>query len=88
LPHAALSADDRGGFKSVRQLMEPVIEEMKEAAEAVAAGAEDDGLMLTAVGAVTGALLGSLVQGRWGGQGLLLTASATGCCPPTHRCCC
>ena len=50
VPHAALSADDRGGFKSVRQLMEPVIEEMQEAAEAVAAGAEDDGLMLTAVG--------------------------------------
>ena len=34
--------------------MEPVIEEMQEAAEAVAAGGEDDGLMLTAVGWLAG----------------------------------
>ena len=37
-PAAALSADDRGGFKTTRQLMEPVIEEMQEAA-----AGEDDG---------------------------------------------
>lgn len=42
---AALPADDRGGFKSVRQLMEPVIGEMQEAA----AGGEDDGLLMRAV---------------------------------------
>ncbi|PSC69291.1 THO complex subunit 1 isoform X1 isoform B [Micractinium conductrix] len=40
---SALSADDRGGFKTVRQLIEPVIEEMQEAA----AGGDDAG-MLTA----------------------------------------
>ena len=36
---AALSADDRGGFKSVRQMMEPVIDEMQEEAAAAAAAA-------------------------------------------------
>ncbi|KAL4423622.1 hypothetical protein ABPG77_009209 [Micractinium sp. CCAP 211/92] len=40
---SALSADDRGGFKTVRQLMEPVIEEMQEAA-----AGEDDGLLMRA----------------------------------------
>lgn len=40
---SALSADDRGGFKSVRQLMEPVVEEMREAA-----AGEDDSLLLKA----------------------------------------
>ncbi|KAL4439830.1 hypothetical protein ABPG75_002831 [Micractinium tetrahymenae] len=37
---SALSAEDRGGFKTVRQLMEPVIEEMQEAA-----AGEDDGML-------------------------------------------
>lgn len=41
---AALGADDRGGFKTVRQLMEPVIEEMQEAA-----AGEDDGMLIRAV---------------------------------------
>ncbi|KAI3431826.1 hypothetical protein D9Q98_010579 [Chlorella vulgaris] len=40
---SALSADDRGGFKTCRQLMEPVIEEMRAAAEG-----EDDGLLMKA----------------------------------------
>ncbi|EFN51183.1 hypothetical protein CHLNCDRAFT_55304 [Chlorella variabilis] len=40
---SALSADDRGGFKTVRQLMEPVVEEMREAA-----AGEDDGLLMKA----------------------------------------
>lgn len=44
VPPAALSADDRGGFKTCRQLMEPVIEEMRAAAEG-----EDDGLLMKAV---------------------------------------
>lgn len=43
-PGAALSADDRGGFKTVRQLMDPVIEEMREAA-----AGEDDALLIRAV---------------------------------------
>lgn len=42
---AALSAADRGGFKTVRQLMDPVIEEMQEAA-----AGEDDGMLIKAVG--------------------------------------
>jgi THO complex subunit 1 len=37
---STLGADDRGGFKTLRQLMEPVIEEMNEAA----AGEEDDAM--------------------------------------------
>lgn len=41
---AALSAADRGGFKTVRQLMDPVIEEMQEAA-----AGEDDGMLIKAV---------------------------------------
>ena len=44
---AALSAADRGGFKTVRQLMDPVIEEMQEAA-----AGEDDGMLIKAVGVV------------------------------------
>jgi THO complex subunit 1 len=38
-PRAVLGADDRGGFKSVRQLMEPVVEEARDAAAAAAAAA-------------------------------------------------
>ncbi|PRW33147.1 THO complex subunit 1 [Chlorella sorokiniana] len=40
---SALSAADRGGFKTVRQLMDPVIEEMQEAA-----AGEDDGMLIKA----------------------------------------
>jgi THO complex subunit 1 len=40
---STLGADDRGGFKTLRQLMEPVIEEMNEAA-AGTGGDEDDAL--------------------------------------------
>jgi len=41
---STLGADDRGGFKTLRQLMEPVIEEMNEEAEASGAGEQDDAL--------------------------------------------
>ncbi|KAG7672356.1 putative THO complex subunit 1 [Nannochloris sp. 'desiccata'] len=42
---STLGADDRGGFKTLRQLMEPVIEEMNEEAEAGAGiGEQDDAL--------------------------------------------